>query len=275
MGIVLRGIDTDNYDGVIPTAHLRMLHDDFGMRFNIIGLEAMMPFAAQQRDASLAVGIDVPLAYKFLYWVDNDIERMKAATKFGKPIAIDCEAAVPGGWSPSRVVQRIGEAKSMLRQEGLYWGIYTGAWWWPSNTNNNQDFRDDKLWHAGYPFGDAQPPTTYLPGTDFNVNYGGWKRPEIYQYANNCYGDTAGPWDLDMNSYEYPDVVPPAPPKPEPIPEPRHFQWGNEEGGVERRPNQIVTWLNHMEVACTGDVLGNEPWSQWYRNGQGVWIRTN
>ena len=41
----VRGIDSDNYDGVVPESHFRMLHDTRDVRFNIIGLEARMPFA--------------------------------------------------------------------------------------------------------------------------------------------------------------------------------------------------------------------------------------
>lgn len=274
MGIVLRGLDSDNYDGIVPARHFARLHDEFGMRFNIIGLEAGMPYARQQRDACLSVGIDVPFAYKFLYWdvLGPDLERMKAATAFGKPIAIDCEYDVPAGWSKAQVVNRIQEAKDLLIREGLYWGIYTGAWWWPLNTGDSTAFKDDKLWHAAYPFGDGQPPLDFLPGTQFDVTYGGWKRPEVFQYANNCYGDTDGPWDFDMNSYEYPDVIPPPPPVPVPVPV-RDFGWGSEIGGVERRGNQLVTWLQHVEVAAQGDVAGLEPFSQWARATDGTWVR--
>jgi hypothetical protein len=176
--LLIRGVDTDNYDGAIPPSHFQKLHDVYDVRFNIIGLEAQMPFAVAQRDASLASGVDVPFAYKFLYWAANDIERMKLAARFGKPIAIDCETLVP------------------------------------ANTGDCKDFAGDKLWHAAYPYGNGVlPPASYMP-TDFTaVGYGGWARAEVLQYSDVCYEDyppNANGWHLDMNAYQ--GVAPVVPP---------------------------------------------------------------
>ncbi len=209
----IRGIDTDNYDGDIPLSHFVKLHGLYDVQFCIIGLEAGMPYAGAQLGNALAAGIDVPYCYKFLYWTPNDLERMKAAAGFGKPIAIDCEYGVPAGWSQAQVVQRIHDAKDLLVSLGLYWGIYTGQWWWPGATGNSHDFSHDRLWHAAYPFGDGVvPPKEYLPPS-FAVNYGGWTKAEVFQYADACYGDEDGPWALDMNAYQMP-VVPPQPVNP-------------------------------------------------------------
>ncbi len=202
---VLRGTDSDNYDGDIPTAHWQKLHDQYGVRFNIVGLEAGMPFAAAQRDRALQAGIDTPFAYKLLYWTQNDLERLKAAAGFGKTIALDCEwqQGMQQGWGAT--IERIHQAKDLLMAEGLYWGIYTGSWWWVPNTGNCLDFKGDHLWNAHYSFGDGVvPPVDWLP-SDFTVDYGGWTKAEVYQYADACYED--GPWHLDLNAYEEP--VPP------------------------------------------------------------------
>lgn len=203
---IVRGIDSDNYDGEVPQPHFQWLHDTHDIRFNIIGLEARMPYAEQQKANCEAVGIVVPFAYKFLYWRDDDLERMKDACRFGKPIAIDCEAAVPG-WNANQVVGHIQTAKDLLLSEGLYWGIYTGAWWWPGNTGNSKQFADDHLWHAAYPFNKPNqaavlPPEDYLPTSPFKVNYGGWAEADVHQYADVCYGDEAGPWAFDMNAMD-------------------------------------------------------------------------
>lgn len=197
----MRGIDTDNYDGDIPFEHFTMLHDDYGVRFNIIGLEAGTPYAQSQRARSNAAGIETPLAYKFLYWTPDDLERMKRAAGFGLPIAIDCEygGGMPGG--PDATVERIADARELLKSEGLYWGIYTGAWWWPGMTRNSTLFAGDPLWHGAYPYGAGKlPPIDYRP-TDFRVAYGGWTEATIWQYADVCYGDELGPWALDLNEW--------------------------------------------------------------------------
>lgn len=212
MGMI-RGIDTDNYDGNVPLEHFEMLRRDYDVRFNIIGLEARMPYANQQREACGAAGIVVPFAYKFLYWSGNDLDRMKDACRFGAPIAIDCEYDVPPGWGPERVVERIDAARQILVAEGLYWGIYTGEWWWVPQTRNWTGFAGDNLWHAAYPFGNRLPPQAWLP-PDLNVDYGGWTQASVHQYANKCYEDDAGPWDFDLNAADEAVIFPPPPPIP-------------------------------------------------------------
>lgn len=210
----MRGTDTDNYDGPIPENHFRLLKEQYGVDFNIIGLEAQMPFALDQKRNAEAAGIEVPLAYKFLYWQDNDLERMKQAAGFGLPIAIDCEYAT-GMANPEATVERIQQAKDLLISEGLYWGIYTGQWWWVPQTANSEAFKNDNLWHAGYPWGGGNlPPVEYRPN-NFVVNYGGWVQSTIWQYADVCYGDELGPWALDLNAWN------PAKRKEQPMPEPQ------------------------------------------------------
>lgn len=197
----MRGIDTDNYDGAIPVSHFKMLHDEHDVRFNIIGLEAGMPFAKLQRENSNAAGIETPISYRFLYWDDRDLERMKQAASFGQPVAIDCEygTGMPGG--PSATEDRIWTARDVLKAEGMYWGIYTGQWWWPGNTRNSQAFKDDPLWVAAYPFGAQKLPPKDWIVTEFGVTFGGWTEATIWQYADVCYGDDLGPWALDLNAW--------------------------------------------------------------------------
>lgn len=266
--LLIRGTDTDNYDGAIPASHFQKLYDQYAVRFNIIGLEAQMPFAIAQRDASLAVGVDVPFAYKFLYWTANDIERIKQAAGFGKPVAIDCEVAVPTSWQIPQVVQRIHEARDALIAEGLYWGIYTGAWWWPANTGDSKDFSGDKLWHAAYPYGEGVlPPVTYMP-TDFTgIGYGGWPRAEVLQYSDVCYEDyppNANGWHLDMNAYQGQPVV---------VPPPEKWLYGDKSGGAEKRGNQIVEWNNFVETDKHGDEAGLTPGLWTHNAGSAGWIK--
>lgn len=205
---MIRGGDSDNYDGPVPETHFKRLYDVYAMRFNIIGLEALMPYAQQQRDACEGAGMFVPFTYKFLYWTPTDLDRMKQAAGFGLPVAIDCEFGT--NWEPGRVLERIHQAKDVLMAEGRYWGIYTGEWWWVPKTANSADFKDDPLWHAAYPFGQGVvPPSTFLPPTlALSRPYGGWMSSTVYQYADACYEDNAGDWDFDMNAMAEP--LPPA-----------------------------------------------------------------
>lgn len=255
--MIVRGIDTDNYDGEIPVSHFQRLHDVYGVRFDIVGLEAMEPFARSQVDNAAAAGIQTPFAYKFLYWTDDDLERMKQAAAFGLPVAIDCETATT--WAPERVVERIQQAKDVLLAEGRYWGIYTGEWWWPSNTRNSHEFANDRLWHAAYPFNrpgqpPVLPPQDYLPPAGMPVRYGGWGQANVHQYADICYEDAA--WHLDMNAADesilvapQPDVVVPStlPPPPDPTLEFRPGAWGQ-----QHIAGYLVTFVDGVPVERLG-----------------------
>jgi hypothetical protein len=241
--VIVRGVDSDSYDGDVPAFHYQRLHDFYDVRFNIIGLEAWTPFANQQRANSLSVGLQVPFAYKFLYWRDDDLERMKVAAGFGELVAIDCEAGVPG-WSHERVVERIQQVKEVLLAEGRYWGIYTGAWWWPSNTGNSVAFAGDRLWHAAYPFNRpgqpaVLPPQDFLPAAPFGVNYGGWTQATVHQYADTCYEDDAGAWDFDMNAMDEALLLPP-PPAVVPVGVGVHYNDGTQEGVWEIHPDRVL-----------------------------------
>lgn len=209
---LVRGIDSDNYDGPVAATHYQMLRENYGMRFNILGLEAQQPYVQHQLQASAEAGLDVPFCYKFLYWSPSDLERMAQACRWQKPIAIDCEYST--NWPPERVVERIHQAKELLLREGLYWGIYTGSWWWRPKTGDSQAFAGDRLWHAQYSWGDGVLPPLEAPPDDGLVlgdPYGGWHHPACWQYANTCYGDDLGDWDFDMNYLVVPDEPPPPP----------------------------------------------------------------
>lgn len=199
--MIVRGVDTDNYDGDIAVDRFSSLGLYHSVAFNIIGLEAMMPYARVQYDNSIASGLTVPCGYKFPYWKDDDLERMKGAAGFGIPVAIDCEwqTGMPGGVEAT--VERIHQCKDLLVSEGLYWGIYTGEWWWVPYTGNCEDFKDDNWWHAAYPYGNKLPPEDYLP--DFTINYGGKTQATIRQYADCCYDEPG----FDMNAMSVPDVA--------------------------------------------------------------------
>ena len=73
---MIRGVDTDNYDQVVSVERFRKLHDNHGVRFNIVSLERGGPYAPSQKANAEAAGIVVPAGYRFLYWDSFDMERM-------------------------------------------------------------------------------------------------------------------------------------------------------------------------------------------------------
>jgi hypothetical protein len=253
----IRGIDTDNYDDIITVSHFQMLHDVYGVVFNIIGLESRQQFAKSHQQNGYQAGIDNPFCYKFLYGAANDIERLKVAAGFGKPLAVDIEAELNMGVQAN--IQRMHEAKEALLQEGLFWGWYSSPNFWQVKTNNTMDFAGDKGWSATYPF-NGLPPVNYLPDFSNFPSFGGLLN-EVWQYSNKCYGDELGPWDLDMNAYEGPPV---------PAPVARQWLYGDERAGIEARGPQQVTWNNWIEVDILGDEAGLFPGQHWHNEG-GIW----
>lgn len=199
--MLTRGIDLDNYDKAVSVERLKTLHDNYSVGFAIIGTQVGNDganYTAVQKTNSIAAGLDVPYHYEFLYWDNNDLVRLQRAAGFGLPVLIDCETTSPS-WIPEQYVERIHQGKETLIKEGLYGGIYTGEWWWPATTRNCTDFKDDVLWHAGYPYGNGKlPPENYT--VDFSTfhPYGGWTVPTIWQYADTCYGESG----FDMNYME-------------------------------------------------------------------------
>lgn len=198
---MIRGVDCDNYDGSVSVERFQVLHDQYNVRFCIVGCQVGddgANYTAVQTTNSIAGGIAVPYHYEFLYWNENDITRLQRAASFGLPVLIDCET-VRTGWNVDRYIERIHQGKEALVKEGLYGGIYTGEWWWPGNTHNCTDFKADVLWHAAYPYGsEGLPPEDYLVDFTKFHPYGGWARPTIWQYADVCYGEP----NFDMNMME-------------------------------------------------------------------------
>lgn len=194
MTIVL-GIDTDNYDGDISVARFQHLYS-LGVRFNIIGLEAGEPYAKAQWQNSVAGGLNVPFAYKFLYWRDDDLDRMKQAAQFGLPIAIDVEYENGMAGGLAATVQRIADARQILIDAGVYWGIYSSQSEWQRLTGNSQAFAGDKCWTANYPY-KAIPPVGYLPDFNSFPAFGGMVG-KVWQFSDQCYDEPT----FDMNAME-------------------------------------------------------------------------
>ena len=95
-----------------------------------------------------------------------------------------------GGPSLAQLQDGIAYARAQVGQRiGGQVGIYTGAWYWRDTIGNPQMGSEVALWDANY-----QPEPV-----DFAVNYGGWLRATVRQYAGNysSYG-----LDVDMDAWE-------------------------------------------------------------------------
>lgn len=203
---MLRGIDTDNYDGDVSVQRFKNLYDKYEVKFNIVGCQVGQDgknYTKGQIANSESAGLGVPFTYEFLYWDANDTIRMQRAASYGKPVAIDCEYSNGMNGDPNATLSRILLAKETLIREGQYWGIYTGEWWWVPQTQNSTLFSGDKLWHGAYPYNRVGqppilPPYPYLPDFATARKYGGWTRPFCWQYADICYDEPS----FDMNAME-------------------------------------------------------------------------
>lgn len=195
MTIVL-GADTDNYDLAVSVEQYQRFYNNGG-RFCIVGCQTgddNKNYTLTQILNAQDAGLRGPFVYEFLYWDDKDMDRMGHAASFGLPVAIDCEWKTGMAAGPDATVQRIQEAKDLLISLNAYWGIYTGAWWWPGNTRNSQAFAADPLWHAAYPYGlGVLPPAGYLPDLNNFQSYGGWTKPTVHQFADVCIDEPT--WD--------------------------------------------------------------------------------
>lgn len=192
---MIRGIDTDNYDGTVSVQRFRNLYDNHGVRFNIVSMERGGPFADGQKANAEEAGMIVPACYRFLYWDNQDLERMREACRMGLPVWIDCEWAQGMAGGPAATVERIATARDLLKGEGLYAGIYSGRWWWQPFTNDTQVFAGDHGWGANYPFGNNLPPMDYPPDFQRLIHFGGLDF-KVWQYANTCYDEPG----FDMNA---------------------------------------------------------------------------
>lgn len=181
------GIDTSNYSGPLTPEQLTAVKAK-GYDFAIVGCQTGLDganYTAQQIAACQAAGIEVVGVYEFLYWDDRDLARMQHAASFGLPVRVDCEYAVPPNWTPERVVEQIHAACNYLTSLNLLAGIYTDRWIWPSLTGDSKDFSQYPLWHAAYTTAPAAGTAGPPPNFDSFTPYGGWSRPDVWQYAGS------------------------------------------------------------------------------------------
>lgn len=80
--------------------------------------------------------------------------------------------------TPAQRVAELAECVALVEAAGLKPGIYTGGWWWPSNTGNSHAFMDLPLWHSAY----ADEEGGYSEVR--TVDYGGWRDVAIHQWTS-------------------------------------------------------------------------------------------
>lgn len=142
-----------------------------------------------------AGGIEIIGFYGFIYFGDagGELRDITAAIALAKDFGVsrvwmDCETdANQQGWhsapapTPEERVIAIGLRRQLIEAAGLQPGIYTGAWWWPSATNNSTAFSDLPLWHSAY----VDNAGTFSEVR--TVNYGGWTDVAIHQWTSTNY----------------------------------------------------------------------------------------
>lgn len=197
------------YDGDVSPGRFRHLADTYGVRFAIVGCQVGLDgknYTRDQMQSAMDAGLVVPAVYEFLYWNDSDLNRIRRATQYGRPVYLDVETYTP--WGGSAVVNRIAEARDYLKSEGLYGGLYSNLNWWQTYTGNSQQFAGDNGWVANWPYAKTNgtpvlPPVNYLPDPAGMESFGGLK-PVVWQYADTCYDEPS----FDMNSMDLAAIEP-------------------------------------------------------------------
>ncbi len=198
-------LDFSNYTGLSPdVASLKAA----GWDGVILGTQNPS-VTRRQWEACNLEGFHVDSLYVFVYWEGDDqrriLEALTLANQYDLKVWLDCEWTKTGWpgtgtWAPTpeQIIPLIRHYKGMLGE--FYAGIYTGKWWWEPYVGNTTEFSADPLWHAAY--------QTLKPNFDDFKPYGGWSRPNIWQYSSN---GTQGV-NADLNVEEV--VEPPVPPAP-------------------------------------------------------------
>lgn len=162
--------------------------------------------AAHQLEVCHRNGMELE-AYSWLNWGTDIPGYLEERFQLLQPYNIlthwaDAEQAT-NGRSIASVVNDVGVGLETIAKAHEP-GVYTGAWWWPANTGNCQDFRQRKLWTANYVYseGRAPDPITDVQRLGSWTPYGGWPEPFMRQYAGSV--ATMGA-NLDLSVYEKKD----------------------------------------------------------------------
>lgn len=131
-----------------------------------------------------AAGLPILGTYAFLYFGIDTIGQTKAATEVALEFSIprvwlDCESTGENDNAdgPAQRCMELRACIALVNGAGLSAGIYTGAWWWPSNMAT-EEFAYLPLWHAAYGAGGG-PANPVM-----NVDYGGWDAVAMHQYTS-------------------------------------------------------------------------------------------
>jgi GH25 family lysozyme M1 (1,4-beta-N-acetylmuramidase) len=218
-----KGCDVSNYTGNLTANHAACLRQN-GIEHVVVraSLEApgMISIAKQQ----LGVLRDGGLSTSLYAWTYGDWDARQTVrdtiTAFGtlattRLLWLDVE---PYSLSNPRLpsIAWLHEAVDEAKQQGWTPGIYTGRWVWVDRNypyRNTAEFAGEPLWTAEYD-----------GAADLGAwsHYGGWTDPLAgKQYAGSGQQSLCGLF-VDLNVFDPAVIAPPAPPIPEPVPEPAH-----------------------------------------------------
>lgn len=206
-------LDLSRYD--IPTFDAQCFKDNgvTGIILASFREDEMRQCALLARDA----GLPIIGFYGFIYFGSGfgETRDTEAAIRLAQEfnvsrVWLDCETdALANGFTdairptPEQRVDAIRRCFEMVESQLLDAGIYTGGWWWPSNTNNSTAFAGLPLWHSDYGANDGtKPPVT-------TVNYGGWTKVAVHQYTsrlNVCGRERDGNYVLEEEDMADPRV---------------------------------------------------------------------
>lgn len=179
-------LDVSNWDA--PTFDAACLRAN-GVERVIIGCwdyEATTTILARAR----AAGIVVEDLYCFMYFglgheqreVANALAVSRAQGGIRR-VWVDVEADRSNereGVTVAERVEAVRRAVMDARAAGLEPGIYTGAYYWPSQMGDTAEFAELPLWVANYGTNDPAAPRSPIREVDF----GGWSTVAVHQYSS-------------------------------------------------------------------------------------------
>jgi hypothetical protein len=191
----LRGIEFSQWGGPLDAGTVECWKSR-GVEFAVVQYSAE---SRAQMDVLQQAGIKLE-GYIYLYWgvspwnqTPAQRTRLALAT-FGDRITrlwLDAEDST----NPYDENQLL-ECVKVCEDAGMPVGIYTGGWWWKPNTGDSKAFSHLVLWDANYLRTSADADAEFIPDLASWKPYGGWTKPEIWQYQGTS---TLCGYSVDMN----------------------------------------------------------------------------
>ena len=202
-----RAIDVSNYSGEISPEQARALYVVGIRRVIVQAVNERVLTHRQQIPVLLTAGFEVE-GYVYVWfsadtqfvanrveWACREFDDFPGVTK---RMWLDCEQTAldtpPFDHVNEPVSMHIRTAVDVTTAMGYAPGIYTAEWWWRPGASNSTEWAHLPLWNAEY---DGDPET-------LAVNYGGWTKATMKQYAGTSTVASVPMVDLDA----YPELLP-------------------------------------------------------------------